>query len=75
MRTEAIAPALPHNADAERAVLGAILLDNAALNLVRSVGLAASDFFIAAHRRIFAAMEELAAGGKPVEEIGLAEVL
>ena len=70
-----MAPPLPHNRDAERAVLGAILLDNAALSFVRAVGLAAADFFIAANRRIFAAMEGLAAGGKPVEEIVLAEVL
>ena len=67
-------PKLPHNSDAERTVLGAILLDNSALRRVEQ-RISGCDFFIQAHRRIFAAMQKLATEGKPVEEIGLSEVL
>ncbi len=49
---------LPHNLDAERSVLGAILLNNAAyVEAVRLVKPA--DFFRDAHRRIFEAMVRL----------------
>lgn len=65
-------PPLPHNAVAERAVLGGVILDNAA---IRATGLSAADFFLPAHRRVFAAMQKLAAAGKPIEEISLAELL
>jgi hypothetical protein len=67
-------PKLPHNPEAERSVLGAILLDNSSLRKVEQ-RICGTDFFIPAHRRIFAAMQKLAADGKPVEEIGLWEVL
>lgn len=67
-------PELPHNSDAERTVLGAILLDNSVLREVEQ-RISGVDFFIPAHRRIFAAMQKLATEGKPVEEIGLWEVL
>lgn len=49
---------LPHNLDAERAVLGAILLENEVYSVaVRH--LTAADFFRDAHRRIFTAMATL----------------
>jgi hypothetical protein len=44
--TTEIAPPLPHNADAERSVLGAILLDKDALPAVREI-LNTEDFFAA----------------------------
>ena len=43
---------LPHNLEAERSVLGAILLHNDAFNLAAEV-IDANDFFRDAHRRIF----------------------
>ncbi len=55
---------LPQNLDAERSVLGAVLLDPKALGLVTPI-LGADDFFPDTHRRIFGAMLEMAA--RPVE--------
>src|SRR3954470_8658736 len=46
---------LPHNLEAERSVLGAILLHSDAFNLAAEV-IDSSDFFRAAHRRISAKM-------------------
>src|SRR4030095_14882795 len=75
---------LPHNLEAERSVLGAILVHNDAFNLAVQV-IDASDFYRDAHRRIFEKMialnernqaidfvtlrEELARGGG-VDEVG-----
>ena len=49
---------LPHNLEAERSVLGAILVDNEAFNLAAQV-IDAGDFFRDAHRRIFDRMVAL----------------
>lgn len=49
---------LPNNLDAERSVLGAILLNNHALNLAIEK-LRPEDFFLDQHRRIFSDMIEL----------------
>lgn len=49
---------LPHSIDAERAVLGAILVDNSAWAKAASV-MAATHFFRDAHRRIFETMTTL----------------
>src|ERR1700675_2934904 len=46
---------LPSNLDAERSVLGAILLDNNALNAAIE-NLRAEDFFLDQHRRVFSQM-------------------
>ena len=46
---------LPHNADAERTVLGAVLVDNAAFNSAAEI-LTRDDFYREGHRRIFDAM-------------------
>src|SRR6266852_4227507 len=57
---------LPHHSETERAILGTVLVDNTALTVASSV-LAACDFFVLAHRRIFSAMQDLAASAKPIE--------
>lgn len=49
---------LPHNLEAERSVLGAILVHNAAFELAARV-VKPADFYRDAHRRIFAAMSHL----------------
>ncbi len=46
---------LPQNVEAERSVLGAILLDNHALNMAIEK-LKPEDFFLDQHRRIFTHM-------------------
>jgi len=60
----AAASTLPHNAEAERAVLGAILLDPAVLD---EIPLAATDFYLDRHQVIFDTCRELAADGTPVD--------
>ncbi|MBP8274562.1 MAG: replicative DNA helicase, partial [Acidobacteria bacterium] len=65
---------LPHNLDAERSVLGAILIDNNAINhAVENVG--AADFFRLAHRLIFEAMIGLNQHNDPIDLITLSDQL
>jgi replicative DNA helicase len=55
---------LPHNPEAERAVLGAVLLDSGVLE---DIQLTSADFYLERHRVIFEACRELAADGEPVD--------
>ena len=61
---------LPHNADAERTVLGAILVDNQAFNSAAEI-LTRDDFYRDAHRRIFEAMAVLAEKSEPIDLVTL----
>ncbi len=65
---------LPQNLEAERSVLGAILLDSAAISLVIPI-LGPDDFFPDTHRRIFAAMVELSQRSAEIDVITLREEL
>src|SRR5581483_12432280 len=65
---------LPGNIEAERAVLGAILLDNSAYNQAAAL-LTADDFQLDSHRRIFARMSEMADASRPIDLVTLAEEL
>lgn len=65
---------LPANLEAEKAVLGAILLDNESY-LEASEGLSPADFSIDSHRRIFARMVHLMETGRPVDMITLTDEL
>ena len=65
----------PHNLDAERAVLGAVLLEGReTLPRVIEV-LRASDFYTEAHRAIYQAMLALFDRGEPVDVLTLTEEL
>jgi replicative DNA helicase len=66
--------ALPNNLDAERSVLGAILLDNNALNPAIE-NLRAEDFFLDQHRRVFMKMIALGEAQQPIDLITLTEEL
>lgn len=66
--------ALPHNLEAERALLGSILLDNAALNVALE-SLKAADFYSEAHRLTFQKMIELTEKSRPAELVTLSEDL
>jgi replicative DNA helicase len=66
--------ALPHNLEAERSVLGAILLHNDAFNLAAEI-IDAPDFFRDAHRRIFEKMVRLAERGDAIDLVTLKEEL
>jgi replicative DNA helicase len=65
---------LPHNLEAERSVLGAILLHNDAFNLAAEV-IDAKDFFRDAHRRIFDKMVKLSERGDAIDLVTLKEEL
>lgn len=64
----------PHNLEAERALLGSILLDNSALNVAMEV-LTSSDFFSEAHRCAFQKMAELSEKNRAAELVTLSEEL
>jgi len=64
----------PQNLEAESSVLGGILLENDAINVVLE-SLRAEDFYRESHRKIFRAMIELSDRSEPVDIITLSEVL
>lgn len=64
----------PNSLEAERAVLGAILLNNEALYAAIEI-LTPADFYRTGHQVIFKHMTSLDAGGKPVDTITLVESL
>ena len=65
---------LPHSADAERAVLGAILLDNDILDQAAEM-LKSEDFYVEGHRRIFSTMLGLATASRAIDSLTLREEL
>ncbi|HMD19602.1 MAG TPA: replicative DNA helicase [Alloacidobacterium sp.] len=65
---------LPASIDAERSILGAILLDNHSYNEAAEK-LNADDFALDSHRRIFGRMAELIDAGRAVDIVTLAEEL
>ena len=64
----------PHDLDAERAVLGTVLLDNVALSAVEAL-LAPSDFYHPAHGVLFESMQALNTRREPVDVVTLAAEL
>ena len=64
---------LPAALEAERSILGAILLDNMLYD--QAAELKPDDFSLDAHRRIFSRMRDLQETGRPVDMITLAEEL
>ena len=65
---------VPQNLEAERSVLGAVLLHNDAFNLAAEV-IDAEDFFRDAHKRIFEKMVKLAERGDAIDLITLKDEL
>jgi len=65
---------LPANVEAERSILGAILLDNFAYNQAAE-HLRTEDFSLDSHRRIYARMMDLAESSRPIDMITLIEEL
>jgi replicative DNA helicase len=65
---------LPANIEAERSILGAVLLDNHAFNDAAE-HLKPEDFSIDSHRRIYSRMMDLAESSRPIDIITLVEEL
>lgn len=61
----------PADPQAERAMLGAVLLDNTAFYLGAEAGLGAEDFFLDSHRRIWRRMAALLDAGRAVDSLTL----
>jgi replicative DNA helicase len=60
---------LPHNLDAEAAVLGGTMLRN---ELARAIELSSVDFYDPRHAAVWSAMAELAGDGSPLDEVTIA---
>jgi len=69
-----LAHTLPANVEAERSILGAILLDNLAYNQAAE-HLKTEDFSLDSHRRLYARMIDLAESSRPIDMITLVEEL
>jgi len=65
---------LPHNKEAEAAVLGAILLRNDALHDV-NISVREDDFYVPAYRSVFRAMLKLSDRGQPIDIVTLEHYL
>lgn len=73
---KALDKGMPASPDAERSILGAILLDpNCLYESQTSLRSDGDDFSIDSHRRIFSRMVELGEHAKPIDIITLTEVL
>jgi len=66
--------AVPHNLEAERALLGSILLDNSALNMALEV-VGRDDFFSEAHRLTFEKMVGISEKNRTIDLVTLCEEL
>jgi len=66
--------AFPHNLEAERAVLGSVLLDNGALNVALET-LSKDDFFSESHRVTFEKMLEISEKSRTIDLVTLSEEL
>ena len=65
---------VPHSLDAERTVLGCILLDNLAF-AEAAMSITSQHFYLSSHREIYLTMGEMLASDRPVDIITLAEEL
>jgi replicative DNA helicase len=66
---------LPASVDAERSVLGGILLDPKAYDEAADRGLTVSDFSLDSHRRIYLAMQQMGEAGSPIDLVTLCNFL
>ena len=65
---------LPHNLEAERSILGAVLLDDRALLTVFEI-VKSQDFYLEGHRRVFEKMVQLMNLSQPIDLVTLNEEL
>ncbi len=70
MRDVTLGKTLPHSKDAERSVLGAIIIDNRTLDTAQEV-LTPDDFYSLSHRKIYTAAADLCRRGVAVDPLTL----
>ena len=73
-RSHSLSKVYPPTWMRERTILGAVLLDNAALKEI-SISLEADDFFLDSHRRIWKRMADLYTSGRPIDIVTLSAEL
>lgn len=66
---------LPVNVEAERSVLGGIMMDPKAYDEAAALGLTASDFSIDSHRRIYLAMQQMGEVGSAIDLVTICNFL
>ncbi len=74
MNSPSLEKTLPHSAEAERAVLGAVLLDNRVFDQAAQL-LVSEDFYLESHRRIFDTIVSLAGASRAIDILTLREEL
>lgn len=74
IREQSFERSLPHSAEAERAILGGILIDNGLISQAIEL-LRPEDFYIPSHQRIFGAMSALFERGGEINPILIGEEL
>jgi replicative DNA helicase len=74
LREQSFERPLPNSSEAERAILGAILLDNALISQAIEL-LKPEDFYVPSHRRVFVAMIALFERGAEINPILIGEEL
>ena len=65
----------PHSLEAERSVIGGLLLDNSAFHKVVDVGIEPQDFYLDSHGKIFQTIQELNYKNQPVDFVTLGDAL
>jgi len=65
----------PHNVEAERSVLGAVLLNNDSIHRVLETGLEGRDFYRETHQKVFDVLLTLSEKGEPLDLITLTATL
>ncbi len=65
------APSLPHNLDAEQAILGALLADNRALQRFEHVGLDSDSFYDPVHGRLWSTITDMIKAGRLADGLTL----
>lgn len=66
---------MPASIDAEKAILGGVLISPEAYDSASTAGLKSSDMYLDSHRRIYAAVEEMREVGRSVDIITVADEL
>src|SRR6266704_3846075 len=72
IREQSLERSLPNSAEAERAILGGIILDNGLISQAIEL-LRPEDFYVPSHRRIFVAMIALFERGAEINPILIGE--
>lgn len=65
----------PHNLEAERSVLGAVLSHNDSMNKLVEAGLEERDFFLESHQKIYDTLLALSQRGQPLDLVTLSSTL